>query len=77
MRMTRRYAILGLGAVALSGKARAATVSRPGTAFGTTVKLSISAPTAEIAEACLAAGFAEIRRCEAAFNLFEDRKSVV
>ncbi len=75
MKISRRYAILGLATLGFT-PAPAVTITRPATAFGTVVKLSVTAPTSEIAEACVTAGFAEIRKVEAAFNLFNAKSEV-
>jgi FAD:protein FMN transferase len=78
MRLNRRHAILGLVAATPLAFARseAATVSRAGTAFGTTVRLTVTAGTEAKANDALDAGFAEIRAIGKAFNLFDPASEV-
>jgi FAD:protein FMN transferase len=71
---TRRNVIVGLGAAAagaLSLKARATTVSRPGTAFGTTVSITVTANSETQSNHAIDAGFAEIHAVHKAASLFD------
>jgi FAD:protein FMN transferase len=69
---TRRNVIFGLGAVgAMSIRARGETVSRPGTAFGTTVRITVTASSQAQANHAINAGFAEIRAVHKAASLFD------
>jgi FAD:protein FMN transferase len=74
MKMTRRHAVFGFaalgGGLALAS-GRAVTATRPGTAFGTTVRLTVSARSSADGELALERGFAEIRAVEKTFNLFD------
>jgi FAD:protein FMN transferase len=77
--ITRRNALFGLvgfGASAATGQASAVTVSRSGTAFGTTVRLTVSAETARVANAALDAGYAELRAVHAAASLFDGQSEI-
>jgi FAD:protein FMN transferase len=77
--ITRRNAVFGLvgfGALAATGQACAVTVSRSGTTFGTTVRLTVSAETARVANAALDAGYAELRAVHAAASLFDGQSEV-
>jgi FAD:protein FMN transferase len=78
MKLNRRHTILGLVAAAPFAFARseAMTVSRGGTAFGTTVRLTVTAETEVKAHRALDAGFAEIRAIGKAFNLFDPTSEV-
>jgi FAD:protein FMN transferase len=69
---TRRNVIFGLGAVgAMTISARAVTVSRPGTAFGTTVGITVTASSEAQANQAIDAGFAEVRAVHKAASLFD------
>jgi FAD:protein FMN transferase len=77
--ITRRnavFALVGFGALAATGQASAVTVSRSGTAFGTTVRLTVSAETAPVANAALDAGYAELRTVHAAASLFDGQSEI-
>jgi FAD:protein FMN transferase len=79
MKLSRRHAVLGFmalgGGVALSGRA-AVTATRPGTAFGTTVHLTITARSSADAELAIDLGFQEIRAVEKAFNIFDAKSEI-
>jgi FAD:protein FMN transferase len=71
MMLSRRHAVLGLLTTPLLWRSTdAVTRTRPATAFGTTVRLTVTAGSAVVAETALDAGFAEIRGVESAFSLF-------
>jgi FAD:protein FMN transferase len=78
MMLSRRHAVLGLAAAGpLAFLSRdLVVVSRPATAFGTTVRITVSAETATIANAAIDAGYAEIRAIEKAFNIFDPQSEV-
>jgi FAD:protein FMN transferase len=78
MKLTRRHAVVGLlAATPLTfARGKAATVSRAGTAFGTTVRLTVTAQSDEHANKAIDAGFAEIRAIGKAFNLFDPASEV-
>jgi FAD:protein FMN transferase len=70
---TRRNVILGFAGLAvagLAGSARAVTVTRPGTAFGTTVSITVTAANETAGNAAIDAGFDEIRAVHRAADLF-------
>jgi FAD:protein FMN transferase len=68
---TRRNLIFGLGAVgAMSISAGTATVSRAGTAFGTIVKITVTAGSEAQSNLAIDEGFAEIRAVHRAASLF-------
>lgn len=73
MKLTRRYAMFGLAMAFGFSRAHASTASRSGTAFGTTIKLTLSANDTD---AALTAAFAEIRRVEKSVNLFDATSEV-
>jgi FAD:protein FMN transferase len=69
---TRRNVMFGFGALAVGVAAwRGVTVSRAGTAFGTTVNLTVTARTGFAANSAIDAGFAEIRAVHRAASLFD------
>jgi FAD:protein FMN transferase len=71
--ISRRKAVLAMMGVGVGGMALSTgniTVTRPGTAFGTTVRLTVSAATEDQANAALDAGYAEIRKVHKAASLF-------
>jgi thiamine biosynthesis lipoprotein len=73
MRLTRRKAVLGLAAFATAAvpvPRGEATVSRPATAFGTVVRLTVTGHDAAHANRCLNAGYEMIRSVERAFSLY-------
>jgi FAD:protein FMN transferase len=74
MKMTRRHAVFGFAALG-SGLAftsgKAITATRPGTAFGTIVRVTVSALSSADGERALELGFSEIRAVEKTFNLFD------
>jgi FAD:protein FMN transferase len=77
---TRRNVIVGLGAAAagaLTLKPRATTVSRPGTAFGTTVSITVTANSETQTNRAIDAGFAEIRAVHKAASLFEAGSEII
>jgi FAD:protein FMN transferase len=77
--ITRRKLLLGFGALAASAislRATNVTVTRPGTAFGTIVRLTVTAASPEIANAAIDAGFAEIRAVHDAASLFDSKSEV-
>jgi FAD:protein FMN transferase len=78
MKLTRRHAVLGLIAATPLAFTRSetATVSRAGTAFGTTVRITVTADSETRANAAIDAGFAEIRAVGKAFNLFDPTSEV-
>jgi FAD:protein FMN transferase len=73
MKLTRRHAVLGLFAATPLAftRSEAATVSRAGTAFGTTVRITVTADSNAQANAAIDTGFAEIRAVGKTFNLFD------
>jgi thiamine biosynthesis lipoprotein len=79
MNLSRRHAVFGSAALGLAGFAVASpdvVVSRPATAFGTVVKLTVTAPTRLVAEKAIDAGYAEIRAVEKSFNLFDPTSEI-
>ncbi len=79
MKITRRHALAGFAALssaAALGSTKPAIASRPATAFGTTVRLTVKAATSADAEAGLDAGFEEVRAVERAFNLFDPQSEL-
>jgi FAD:protein FMN transferase len=77
--ITRRNALFGLvgfGALAATGQASAVTVSRSGTAFGTTVRFTVAATSLREANAALDAGYAELRAVHAAASLFDGQSEI-
>jgi thiamine biosynthesis lipoprotein len=73
--ISRRQALFGCTALALAPR-DAVSATRPATAFGTTVRLTVKAKSQEIAEHAIDLGFAEIRKIEKAFNLFDPDSEV-
>jgi FAD:protein FMN transferase len=74
MKMNRRHAVLGFSAMGIGAAVMgrgAVSATRPATAFGTTIRLTVSARTSAAADAALDAGFREIRAVEKAFSLFD------
>jgi FAD:protein FMN transferase len=74
MNLTRRHAILGIaaaGGALFSTRPASISATRPGTAFGTTVRLSVTANSKSAAERAIDAGFAQIRAVEKTFSLFD------
>ncbi len=65
------YGAVGLGALATTAKSDGITVSRSGTAFGTTVRLTVTATSSLKANAALDEGYAAIRAVHAAASLFD------
>jgi thiamine biosynthesis lipoprotein len=81
MKLTRRQAILGIaaGATTVAGvtvPGRAVTVSRPATAFGTTVRITITAHDVSAAEGCISAGYEALRKVEKACNLVDPKSEL-
>jgi FAD:protein FMN transferase len=77
--ITRRnvlFGLVGFGALAATGQASAVTVSRSGTAFGTTVRLTVAATSLREANAALDAGYAELRAVHAAASLFDGQSEI-
>lgn len=71
--------LLGAAALATGGAAGLAgsvSRSRPGVAFGTTVRLTVAAPTAAEADSALDAGFAEIAAVHRAASLFDPESEI-
>lgn len=64
-----------MGLIALN--ARTATVSRPGTAFGTTVNITVSARSESQANVAIDAAFAEIRTVHRAASLFDPSSEII
>jgi FAD:protein FMN transferase len=79
MKISRRHAVLGFAAMG-SGLAfashKAVSATRPGTAFGTTVHLTVTARSSADAELAIDLGFKEIRSVEKAFNVFDTNSEV-
>jgi FAD:protein FMN transferase len=73
--ISRRTLLVGLGAVAVA-PTQAATVTRPGTAFGTTVYISATAAHVDQANRAIDAGFQAIRAVHTAASLFDDQSEV-
>ena len=73
--MTTRRNVLFAAGVLAGGHALAAgrgvTVTRPGTAFGTTVSIAVTAATSAQANAAIDAGYLEIRAIHKAASLFD------
>lgn len=67
---TRRNVLLGFSAMELGGSASAVNISRPGTAFGTVVNITITTADEVTANRAIDAGFAEIRAVHRAASLF-------
>jgi FAD:protein FMN transferase len=79
MKLSRRHAVFGIvaaGGGALLPQKSYATATRPATAFGTTVRLTVTAVDQQTAERAIDAGFAEIRAIEQAFNLFDEKSEI-
>ncbi len=78
MKLSRRHAVWGIAAagplVFLSRDL--VQRSRPATAFGTTVRITVSAETEANANTAIDAGYAEIRAIEKAFSLFDPASEV-
>ncbi len=75
----RRNMLLGFGALAtgaISSLASDVTLTRPGTAFGTTVRITATAANELVANGSIDAGFAEIRRIERAFSLYDAKSEL-
>jgi FAD:protein FMN transferase len=79
MKFTRRHAVFGFAALGGSlafASRNAVTATRPGTAFGTIVHLTVSARSSSDADLAIDKGFAEIRAVEKAFNLFDSKSEL-
>jgi FAD:protein FMN transferase len=78
--MTSRRNVLfgsvGLAAVGGSAPASAVSVTRPGTAFGTTVRLIVTAESEAAANLAIDAGYAEIRAVHRAADLFHAESEI-
>lgn len=76
---TRRNVLLGIGVASVSAlalKSRAVTVSRPGTAFGTTVNITATAQSETLANHAIDGAYAEIRAVHKAASLFDPHSEV-
>jgi thiamine biosynthesis lipoprotein len=73
---TRRNVLFGFSALALGGGHAGVKVARAGTAFGTIVRLNVTAGDEATAIAAIDAGFAEMRAVHRAASLFEEASEV-
>ncbi len=78
MKLSRRHAVLGLATAGTLVNLPRDLVqqSRPATAFGTTVRLTVTAETDAMASAAIDAGYAEIRAIENTCSLFNPASEV-
>ena len=77
---SRRNVIFGFAALGAAGwptGANAVTVTRPGTAFGTTVRISVTATSETVANLAIDDGYAEIRAVHRAADLFYAQSEIV
>jgi FAD:protein FMN transferase len=79
MNITRRHALFGcvaMGGVTALAAQKIVTATRPATAFGTTVRLSVSAVSMDDAEQALERGFQAIRSVEKTFSMFDTESEI-